>query len=305
MGLEGLVNLNKPVGPTSHDMVDLVRRLLHQRRVGHGGTLDPLAQGVLPIGIGRATRLLPFFHEQEKVYRAEVVLGRSTTTYDAEGEVTAVSPLPPLGRSDIEAVLAAFVGEIEQIPPPFSAIRWEGRRLYERARAGEPVEPPARRVRIIRLDVLGWQEPLVVVRVTCGSGTYIRSLAHEIGQRLGCGAYLAGLVRLRVGPFCLEQALTPAALADAVAGGRLAEVLQPLESPVQHWPAVVVDAAQASLLSQGRPLVLPPEAAPDGAGRLRAHDGSGDLLALLRWREAEGVWHPFRVFPAQRHEGEG
>ncbi len=292
--MEGFFNLNKPAGPTSHDMVKQVRRLLHIHRVGHGGTLDPLAEGVLPIALGRATRLLPFLQEGEKLYRATILLGISTTTYDAEGEVMSIQPLPPLERRELEEALSSFRGEIEQVPPPFSAVRQSGRRLYERARAGEEVYALPRRVHIFRLELLSWEPPHLTLEIACGSGTYIRSLARDLGERLGCGAHLHRLVRLQVGPFRLEEALGPEELAALAAQGRVQEALLPMDTPVRHWPAVVVEENLLPALLSGRPLAL--EVEGKGAERVRAHSPAGRILALLR-REESGLWRPFRVFP--------
>ncbi len=280
--MEGLINLHKPAGPTSHDMVDLLRRLTRRRRVGHGGTLDPLAEGVLPIAIGRrATRMLPFLQQETKTYRAEILLGVSTTTYDAAGEVTARRPPPPLFRPQVEEALRRFQGEIEQVPPPFSAVRLGGVRLYRRARAGEQVSPPPRTVRIERLTLLSWTPPRLQVEVECGGGTYIRSLAHDLGEALDCGACLAALVRLRVGPFLLEEAVTPADLAAAAAQGRLQAFLLPLDLPVRHWPAVHLDATQAGHLLHGRPLERH-DPGPEGE-MVRVYGPAGHFLALARW----------------------
>ncbi len=297
--MQGFINLNKPTGPTSHDMVKQVRQILGQRRVGHGGTLDPLAQGVLPIAVGQATRLLSYLQEGEKVYRAQVRLGTSTTTYDAEGAVTAEKPVPVLTRPSLEEALAPFRGRIEQIPPPFSAIRRAGRHLYERARAGEKVSPPPRTVHIRELVLLDWVSPLLTLEVTCGKGTYIRSLAHDLGQGLGCGAYLSGLVRQRVGPFCLEQALAPEELAAAAAQGNTASFLLPMDLPLRHWPAVEVDEGQAQDLLRGRPIAPVQEVRPGHPHRARAHTTAGHLLALLRFEPQSLMWHPFRVFPPE------
>ncbi len=301
--MDGFLNLNKPAGPTSHDMVGRVRRLLRVRRVGHGGTLDPLASGVLPIGVGAATRLLSFFQQGTKVYRAAVRLGVSTTTYDAAGEVVAERPLPALERAGLEQALAPFRGTIAQVPPPFSAIRQGGRHLYQRARAGEAVSPPPRQVHISRLALLSWEPPVLTLEVSCGSGTYIRSLAHDLGERLGCGAHLSGLVRLQVGPLDIATALTPEELAAAVERGEAAAVLLPVDLPVRHWPAVQLDERQARDLANGRPLAL--ETAGGADGWARAYDPAGRLLALLQWMPQDDRWWPRRVFPPTPAEGEG
>lgn len=291
--MDGFINLHKPAGPTSHDMVDQVRRLLYVRRVGHGGTLDPLAEGVLPIGVGQATRLLSFWQESGKAYRAEVVLGISTTTYDAEGEVTARHPVPALTRADLDTALAPFRGEIEQIPPPFSAIRRGGQRFYQRARAGELVSPPARQVRIVRLELLDWSPPVLTIEVECGSGTYVRSLAHDLGERLGCGGHLQALVRTRVGSFSLEEAVSLQTLSQAAEEGQVAALLQPLDLPVRHWPALQVDAAGALALVRGQSL-------PIGEGaisaRIRVYGPDGRFLALARGDEEKRLLQPWRVF---------
>lgn len=292
--MDGFIDLYKPAGPTSHDMVQLVRRLLGARQVGHGGTLDPLAEGVLPIGVGRATRLLPFFQEGDKSYRAEAVLGLSTTTYDATGAVTATRPVPALQRRDLERALLSFQGESEQVPPPFSAVRQGGQHAYERARRGDLRSPPPRRVRIYALRLLDWDPPVLTWEIVCGSGTYVRSLAHDLGERLGCGGHLRRLVRLRVGRLGLEEAISPEELAAAVAAGQAAQVLRPLDLPVLDWPAVELDERQVQDALAGRAIPLDIAAVQ---GRVRAYAPSGQLLALLRRRPEDGRWHPYRVFP--------
>jgi len=291
--VDGFINLYKPVGPTSHDMVLQVRRLLSGDRVGHGGTLDPLAEGVLPLGVGRATRLLSFLQEGDKAYRAKVMLGRSTTTYDAEGEVTAEHPVPVLTRVDLEQALEPFRGEIEQVPPPFSAIRREGRRFYERARAGELVSPPTRQVHIARLALLDWTPPVLELEIVCGSGTYVRSLAHDLGNQLGCGAFLAALVRTRAGPFPVGEAVTVEELTAAAQEGRFAALLQPLDLPVRHLPAHHVDASGALAIVHGRPIPLDEGVVPP---RVRVYGPEGRFLALARGDEEKRVLRPWRVF---------
>jgi tRNA pseudouridine55 synthase len=294
--MEGFLNLAKPAGPTSHDMVNLVRRLFRQRRVGHGGTLDPLAQGVLPMAIGRATRLLSFLQHEKKVYRAEIELGVSTTTYDRGGEVTVECAVPSLSRAELEQALYPFRGEIEQVPPAFSAIRLEGRRFYERARAGEQVLPPPRSVQIYRLELLSWEDPRLTLEVACGSGTYIRSLAHDLGQVLGCGAHLVALVRLQVGPFHLTEALNPEDLA-AAAQERPREVVLPMDFLLKKYPIVEVSESQLADVLNGRDLSISSEVLSPGSAWARAYDQEERFLAFLRYDADREHWHPARVFP--------
>ncbi|MFW5942793.1 MAG: tRNA pseudouridine(55) synthase TruB, partial [Chloroflexota bacterium] len=198
--MEGLLNVDKPLHLTSHDVVARVRRLCDTRRVGHAGTLDPLASGVLVLAVGRATRLLEYVVGQPKEYQARVRLGQETNTYDGEGEITAQRPVP-VTRADVEQALQQFRGDIAQIPPMYSALKKGGKRLYELARQGKEVEREARRVTIYDLEILTWDRPVLTVRVRCSTGTYIRSLAHDLGQALGTGAYLSGLRRTAIGAF--------------------------------------------------------------------------------------------------------
>src|SRR5262245_1264973 len=207
--MHGFLNIDKPAGPTSHDVVVRVRRLAKQRRVGHAGTLDPAATGVLVVALGNATRLIEYVQEQtSKRYQALVQLGVTTATDDAEGEVLHESPVPHLALAEIDAQLVAFRGEIEQAPPQYSAIHHAGRRMHELARAGIIVDLPTRTVTIDRLVVLAWEPPLLTLDVTCSKGTYIRSLARDIGAAIGCGAHLQALRRLAVGTFEVEDAAT-------------------------------------------------------------------------------------------------
>src|SRR5947208_9593088 len=215
---DGLVVVDKPAGCTSHDVVARLRRIYGQRRVGHAGTLDPDATGVLLVGLGRATRLLRFLTETRKVYRGEVAFGVATDTLDAAGTETDRRAMPGLTRADLEALLPRFLGTIAQIPPMVSAVKVDGKRLHERARQGEVVERAPRTVRIDRIQVESFipgEFPRARVLVECGSGTYIRSLAADLGEALGGCAHLAGLRRLQVGPFPVEEARTLEEIADS------------------------------------------------------------------------------------------
>ncbi|NDJ61826.1 MAG: tRNA pseudouridine(55) synthase TruB, partial [Chloroflexi bacterium] len=197
----GFLNIDKPLGWTSHDVVAKLRRGLQIKKIGHAGTLDPLATGVLVICLGAATRLSEYVMDTTKRYRAVVHLGVTTDTYDAEGEITAQRPSDHLSEADVRDALGAFVGALEQVPPMYSAIKQGGRKLYDLARAGEVVERPPRPVHIHALEVVAWQPPQVTLDVTCSPGTYIRSLAYDLGAALGVGAHLAGLMRTASGSF--------------------------------------------------------------------------------------------------------
>ncbi len=207
----GFINVHKPIGITSHDVVNKIRRLIGEKQVGHGGTLDPLAEGVLPVAVGSACRLLRFL-PQDKTYVAEILLGQQTTTDDIEGDVIRAadaSSISSISNNAIEAALTKFTGEIDQVPPFFSAIHVDGKRLYELARAGNTaVEIKPRKVTIYKLEILGIALPVVRVRVACSSGTYIRSIARDLGEALGCGGCLKSLVREQAGLFGLDKSLT-------------------------------------------------------------------------------------------------
>ncbi len=209
--------LAKPAGWTSHDVVAVVRGVIGAGRVGHGGTLDPFATGVLPILVGTATRFSDRLHEAPKVYAARVRFGAETTTDDREGKVTRTAAPPELGRDPLEQVLEAFRGALAQVPPDFAAVKVGGRRAYARARANETVELAPREVRIDRLSILAWDPPELRLLVVCSSGTYVRSLARDIGRHVGSAAHLAGLTRLAVGALELRDAISPD---DARAQGR-------------------------------------------------------------------------------------
>jgi tRNA pseudouridine55 synthase len=287
--MHGFLNINKPAGLTSHDVVARVRRLAGKGvKVGHAGTLDPAATGVLPLALGQATRLIEHLADARKGYSGLVRLGVTTTTEDAEGEVTARAQLPPLSDEQVEVAVAALRGEIMQVPPIYSALHHEGKRLYELARAGQEVELAPRPVSIHSLS-WAWAAPDTLrIEVECGKGTYIRSLARDIGAALGCGAHLASLERTFVGPFALADA---AALDELLAEPRrLPGLLLPPETAVIGWPVLTLHADDARRVRNGLPVSL---AGPSGA-RARAHGPDGALLALMR-RDGE-LWRPEKVF---------
>jgi tRNA pseudouridine55 synthase len=302
--LGGILNIYKEVGITSHDVVAGVRRALHEKRVGHAGTLDPAAEGVLPVCVGQATRIVEYLTDTHKVYCADIVLGITSDTYDREGVVTTVKEVPDFSLEQIETVLQKFRGPIDQVPPIYSAIKVQGQPLYKMARAGKSaeIELKPRPVEIFELTMALWQRPWLKLWIECSKGTYIRSLAYDIGEALGCGAYMHHLVRVQSGPFHLSTAITLASLAQIVEAGQLEQVIWPIDSVLQDWPVWIVDAATATRLRQGRNLEPSPEfgwqvqtieTQVDRPFR-RAYTKEGELLALL---EREGnEWHPAKVF---------
>lgn len=205
----GFLNIDKPAGITSHDVVAQIRRLLKIKKVGHSGTLDPLATGVLILCLGRGTRLVQFLDESEKVYQASIQLGIETDTGDQEGKIVQQINPSAITQDKVETALGKFIGEIEQIPPMFSAIKKNGKKLYELARAGETIQRQPRKVYIYQIQTIVYKNPLLTLSITCSRGTYIRSLAHDLGRQLGCGACLKELRRIRSGPFDINTAWTP------------------------------------------------------------------------------------------------
>jgi tRNA pseudouridine55 synthase len=297
--IDGLLVVDKPGGWTSHDVVARVRRLTGERRAGHAGTLDPMATGVLPLGLGQGTRVLEYLSEAGKAYRAGVRLGISTNTYDAEGEVTAEASPAGISRSQIEQALLPFRGTFEQRPPLFSALKRHGTPLYRYARAGVEVDVPARTARLDDLRICAYDPPDLELEIECASGFYVRSLAHDLGQALGCGAHLQALVRTRAGPFTLADAVGIEALAQAAEAKRLTSLLWSMDAPLRGRPAVILAKEHADDLVNGKTLSLtPPPVAPSG-GVCRAYSTDGELIGLVKLAE-DGTARPVKIFPAGR-----
>jgi tRNA pseudouridine55 synthase len=275
--VDGVLVVDKPAGPTSHDIVDRVRRSLGTRRVGHTGTLDPFATGVLPVCVGKATRLARFFSDAEKVYEARVRLGFATTTDDLAGEPLSPRREVALAAAQVEAVVAEFVGTFDQVPPAFSARRVGGRRLYELARRGEATAREARPVSVRSIEVRAFAGDELDLRVDCSAGTYVRALARDIGERLGVGGHLTALRRTRAGAFDLSAAVSGDDLADA------ASRILPLSALLTELPGVTLGEAGRALVRHGREVsrtaVL--SAFPSASvARVRLLGESGELLGL-------------------------
>ncbi|MEE9400279.1 MAG: tRNA pseudouridine(55) synthase TruB, partial [Dehalococcoidales bacterium] len=254
--MDGILNINKPPGKTSYRIVALVKRLSGERRVGHAGTLDPMATGVLPVCLGQGTRVVEFLMDATKTYQAQIELGVATDTYDASGQVTQTGDPSGINREQLESMLASFLGVTMQTPPMYSAVKHRGQRLYELAREGIKVERKSRPTKIHHLEITDWEPPLVTVEVVCGKGTYIRSLAHDLGQSLGCGANLKNLIRSRYGPFSVKTAVTIPELEDAFGHGYWENFVHPIDSVLLHWRAVVVNEATENAIRNGVPVSL-------------------------------------------------
>jgi tRNA pseudouridine55 synthase len=304
--VSGWIVLDKPCDLGSTQAVGRVRRLFDAQKAGHAGTLDPLANGVLPIALGEATKTVPFLMEAEKAYRFTIAWGQTTASFDREGAVTATSDVRPSPEAVAKA-MTAFVGEIDQVPPAFSAIKVDGERAYDLARAGEVVELKARRVVIHRADVTAAADAdHVELEIECGKGVYVRAIARDLAEMLGACGHVSALRRLRVGPFEAGEAVSLEILEQMCHTGRGSEVLLPVETALDDIPALAVTAEDAFRLSQGRPIVLLPRqvetlkarlAGPLGVGIasrtvLAMHGGVAVSICEMR----AGQLSPTRVF---------
>lgn len=293
--MDGILNIHKAVGMTSHDVVARVRKLLHQKRVGHAGTLDPSASGVLPICVGYGTRVAEYLSESGKAYQARITFGMVTDSYDAEGTVLRTADISSLTLAQIESALPHFLGPQQQYPPRYSAIKLQGQPAYKRMRAGEEVTLASRPIEIFQLDLLSWQSPELLLDVSCSKGTYIRSLAYDLGEYLGCGAYLSGLVRTRSGPFTLEESVTLEHLAEALAREEAASYLYPADYALQEYPALYLDASTSQSVLHGNPFVHPDQNTQPQSGLARIYDHEGLFLAIAIWDADRSLWQPHKV----------
>lgn len=292
--LDGVIVVDKSAGWTSHDVVNKIRRLTGTRRVGHLGTLDPIATGVLPLVIGRATRLAQFYTRSDKVYDAVVRFGYSTDTYDRAGTPTSPQLEPALDPQDLEKHLARFRGDIMQTPPPVSAKKVAGERAYRLARRQKPVELAPVAVQVFDLTLVELAGCDARVRAHCSAGTYMRSIAHDWGQAVGCGAHLGDLRRVASGDFELTHARTIEQLELLSAGGRLEEALIPAAKLLPEFPPVMVDELLAGQIRQGRNFPVSPFRAQAGAKYVKAVSRQGELIAIGEAR-LPNLYHPVVV----------
>lgn len=294
MTLSGFLIINKPDGMTSHDVVNVVKRVARQQsgqkiKVGHAGTLDPMATGVLVVCLGIATRLSEYVMASTKTYQARVLLGVTTNTYDADGEITQQRDASAITRADVEQALGQFQGQIQQIPPMFSAIKQGGKKLYELARSGVTVEREARPVTIHSLKITAWTPPVFDLEIVCSAGTYIRSLAHDLGELLGVGAHLTALSRTRSGAFDLADALS----LDQIKDEGIVRLISPADG-LRDWYTVTVNPDDITHLKHGRAFAMADHAAqPETLAR--ALNEQGELIAIVRAGD-DAQWYPYKVF---------
>jgi tRNA pseudouridine55 synthase len=291
--VSGVLVIDKPIGLTSHDVVQIIRKGSGIRRAGHTGTLDPRASGVLVVLVGPAVRLSEYVSASDKRYQATIRLGSSTDTYDADGSFTSPTvPVDDITEEVFDEILQRFVGTIEQVPPPYSAVKVKGRKAYEMARDGEEIDLEPRTIQVYTLEVLEWAPPEVVIDVYCSSGTYVRSLAHDLGKELGCGAHLIGLRRTKSGRFTLRDAVPLRRLQEAFTAGEWYRYLIPAAEALADWPMVELDADQVELVRHGHRV----PAEPGSKGWARGVSQQGDLVALLEIDPETAEWQPKKVF---------
>lgn len=292
--MDGVIVIDKPREWTSHDVVNKVRRIAGTKRVGHLGTLDPGATGVLPLVVGRVTRLAQFYTRNDKIYEGVIHFGYATDTYDAEGAATSEEVPVTLDRRSLEEILDRFRGEFEQIPPPISAKKVAGRPAYELARKNQPVDLKPAPVEVYSLDILKIEGCEAEVRVHCSAGTYLRSIAHEAGQAMGCGAFLKSLRRVASGDFKIESARTLEQLAELAAQGRIEEAVIPAAQLLPEFPMELVDSITAGQIRNGRDFRVSPFQVRQGSRYVKAVTAQGDLIAIGEARLPH-LYHPVLV----------
>lgn len=296
--LNGLLVIDKPAGMTSHDVVGRVRRLAGMKRVGHGGTLDPFATGILVVAVGRATRVLQYVQDHQKGYRAHVVLGAATDTADVDGVVTDTAERDNWpDEAEVAAAVSRFVGEIEQAPPAYSAIKVGGRKLYELARAGEQVDVPKRIVTVHAIEVLSYAPPDLVLDIQCGKGTYVRSIARDIGALLGTEAYCHGLRRTNSGAFCLADAWTLEELAERDVRDDWPRIALHPDAALTGLPAVILGEADRDKWYHGRSVPISRPASSTGIVT-RAYGDDGQFLGIGTWTDDDRL-KPTLVLPPE------
>lgn len=292
---QGIIVIHKEKGFTSHDVVAKLRGILHMKKIGHTGTLDPDATGVLPVALGKGTKLVDLITDKEKTYEAVLHLGIATDTQDMSGRILEEKEVT-VTEEEVKAVLESFKGEQMQIPPMYSALKVDGKKLYELAREGKTVERKARPVCFFDIRVLEMKLPLVKIRVTCSKGTYIRTLCHDIGQKLGCGGCMEELLRTRVGRFSLEESHTLAEVEKAVEDGSILDKIYPVEKVLGEYPPIHANSYGDRLLGNGNPLSENLVDVQHKEGWVRMYTSDGGFTGIFQWDAGKKKYYPVKMF---------
>lgn len=294
--MDGVIVIRKEKGFTSHDVVAKLRGILHMKKIGHTGTLDPDAEGVLPVALGKATRLVDMITDKEKTYEAVMRLGVVTDTQDMSGTVLSQTTELSVTEEELCTVVSSFVGDYMQVPPMYSALKVNGKKLYELAREGKTVERKPRPVHFYEIEILDISFPLVRFRVTCSKGTYIRTLCHDIGEKLGCGAAMESLLRTKVGRFTLDDAITLAQTEKAVQEGTIESKILGIEEILAEYPRVCCTKEGDRLLANGNPLVQALVDAQEKKGWIRMCSSEGSFSGVYQWDEKRNRYFPVKMF---------
>ena len=294
--INGIINIDKPSGITSMDVVRKIRSASGIKKVGHGGTLDPLATGVIPVAIGKATRLLEYFLMSNKSYIARIHFGGTTDTFDSEGEIISTNVDPPLDINVIEKTMNSFRGEIEQTPPPFSAIKKNGRRLYELARRGLDTYIEPRNVTVNEIKIINYEPPILDLFIRCGKGFYVRSLANDLGKILGCGGYLNDLKRTSLGNFEISKSILLAKAMSAIENGDTSKIIQPIETCVGNFKRVNLSPEETTNIKNGQKIPYTLDSSIKKGYLASAFSPKGDLAAIIMFEDKAREWKPVKVF---------
>lgn len=295
--IHGIINVYKEKGFTSHDVVAKLRGIVGQKKIGHTGTLDPDATGVLPVCLGKATKLCDLLTDKNKTYEAVLLLGKTTDTQDITGEVLEEKSTEALTEEKVREAIEGFIGDYEQIPPMYSALKVNGKKLYELAREGKVIERKARPVKILDIQILEIDLPKVRMEVSCSKGTYIRTLCHDIGEKLGCGGCMESLIRTRVSTFRIEDAKTLDEIETLKQEGKLAELLVPIDAMFPFYPKITVKDDWKAFAKNGNPLdlkMLKEACGQDEETQVRLYDESGKFIAVYQWKEKK--YHIVKMF---------
>ena len=294
--MDGIINVYKEKGFTSHDVVAKLRGILHQKKIGHTGTLDPEAVGVLPVCLGKATKVCDLLNNKDKTYRAVCRLGVSTDTQDMTGRILQRGDFSRVTQERLKEVLESFIGDQLQVPPMYSALKINGKKLYELAREGKTVERKPRPVHFYQIEILEINLPLVRYRVVCSKGTYIRTLCHDMGEKLGCGAAMESLVRTKVGKFELKDAITLAQAEEAVKSGAIQDKVLGIEEILGEYPRICCKEEGDRLLANGNPLPQGVVSGCEKQGWIRMCSSGGAFAGVYQWDERRFLYFPVKMF---------